>query len=184
MHVLLTTFLFLNILFSCRCSIMFWTDWGYTPKIEKANMDGTGRTTIIIAGLGYPNGLAIDYSQNLIFWTDAKTKQLESADFSGNNRRVLLDLSSGSSFPFGLVLHRKSLYWTDWNTKSVHRYDMLTRENSTLIIGISKPMGLVIYDSQALWNGEAFYILTNERERTYFGHNYRNIFFKDLTYDR
>ena len=135
---------------------MFWTDWGSTSKIEKANMDGTGRTTILIAGLGYPNGLAIDYNQNMLFWADGKTKQIESADFSGNNRRVILDLSSFNSYPFGLVLHLKSLYWTDWITKSLHQYHLMSKENSTIVVGISKPMGLVIYDAKVLRNGKEF----------------------------
>jgi len=31
---------------------MYWTDWGATPKIEMAYMDGTHRHVIIKTGLG------------------------------------------------------------------------------------------------------------------------------------
>lgn len=40
---------------------VFWSDWGSTPKIEKANYDGTGRTTIANTNLKWPNGMAIDF---------------------------------------------------------------------------------------------------------------------------
>lgn len=43
---------------------MYWTDWGSSPKIEKANYDGTNRQTIINTGLGFPNAIALDISGN------------------------------------------------------------------------------------------------------------------------
>jgi len=39
---------------------MFWTDWGDQPKIERAGMDGSQRTTIVSTSLLTPNGIAID----------------------------------------------------------------------------------------------------------------------------
>ena len=41
---------------------MFWTDWGRNPRIEKANMDGANRTTIVSTKLGWPNGMTLDYA--------------------------------------------------------------------------------------------------------------------------
>ena len=32
--------------------LMYWTDWGSVPKIEKAYMDGSNRRTIINSNLG------------------------------------------------------------------------------------------------------------------------------------
>ncbi len=45
------------------CSrVMYWTDWGDSPRIERAHMDdGSGRRTLINTDLGWPNGLAIDF---------------------------------------------------------------------------------------------------------------------------
>lgn len=37
----------------CVCDrLIYWTDWGAEPKIEKANMDSTNRKVIISTGLG------------------------------------------------------------------------------------------------------------------------------------
>lgn len=41
--------------------IMFWTDWGYRPKIETSNMDGTKRLTIVSSSLRWPNAITIGY---------------------------------------------------------------------------------------------------------------------------
>ncbi len=42
-------------------SYMFWTDWGSPGKVERAYMDGTGRTTIADTNLVWPNDITIDY---------------------------------------------------------------------------------------------------------------------------
>jgi len=53
-------------------SLMFWTDWNReAPKIEKANMDGTDRQSVVTEGLGLPNGLTIDYHSSQLCWADA-----------------------------------------------------------------------------------------------------------------
>ena len=53
-------------------SVMFWTDWNRdAPKIEKANMDGSDRQSLVTDGLGLPNGLTIDYRSSQVCWADA-----------------------------------------------------------------------------------------------------------------
>jgi hypothetical protein len=43
-------------------SIMFWTDWGEVPKIERAGMNGdpSTRKVIVHENIFWPNGLAVD----------------------------------------------------------------------------------------------------------------------------
>ena len=40
----------------CHCRRMYWTDWGATPKIERASLDGTQREVLVDTGLTWPNG--------------------------------------------------------------------------------------------------------------------------------
>ena len=47
--------------------VIYWTAWGIQPKIEKSNYDGNNRNVIVNAGLGFPNGLALDLQSKLIF---------------------------------------------------------------------------------------------------------------------
>ncbi len=53
---------------------LFWTDWGEDPKIERAGMDGSHRQTVVRApSVRWPNGVAVDLTQDRIYWVDAKT---------------------------------------------------------------------------------------------------------------
>lgn len=99
--------------------IMYWTDWGSSPKIEKANYDGTNRQTIISTGLGFPNAIALDISGNKIYWADAKTDKIEVANLDGSSRRVIYD--QPLSHEFGLTLYGNFLYFTDWTKTAVMR---------------------------------------------------------------
>ena len=50
---------------------MYWTDWGTNAKIETATMGGYSRRSLVDRGLVWPNGLTMDYEQNLLYWADA-----------------------------------------------------------------------------------------------------------------
>ena len=66
--------------YSCRPRLVYWTDWGATPKIERVQMDGNNRRTIITGELGWPNGLVIDEQTLQLYWTDAKLDKIETSD--------------------------------------------------------------------------------------------------------
>lgn len=67
---------------------MYWTDWGANPKIERAGMDASNRTVIISTNLTWPNGLAIDYNTERLYWADASIKTIEYGNFDGSGRQV------------------------------------------------------------------------------------------------
>lgn len=67
---------------------MYWTDWGASPKIERAGMDASNRLVIISSNLTWPNGLAIDYESQRLYWADAGMKTIEYAVLDGSNRKV------------------------------------------------------------------------------------------------
>lgn len=67
---------------------MYWTDWGASPKIERAGMDASERQVIISSNLTWPNGLAIDYGSQRLYWADAGMKTIEFAGLDGSKRKV------------------------------------------------------------------------------------------------
>lgn len=69
---------------------MFWTDWGRNPRIERASMDGKLRTVIINAKLYWPNGLTIDYPNNMLYFADAYLDFIDFCDYDGNNRKQVV----------------------------------------------------------------------------------------------
>lgn len=65
---------------------MYWTDWGEIPKIERAGMDGTNRAVIVDTEIYWPNGLTLDYSQEKLYWADAKYNFIHRANLDGTGR--------------------------------------------------------------------------------------------------
>ncbi|XP_063415706.1 low-density lipoprotein receptor-related protein 4-like [Mytilus trossulus] len=98
---------------------VFWSDWGSTPKIEKANYDGTGRTTLANTNLKWPNGMAIDFDANKLYFVDAGTDKIEVMGLGGENRQTIYT-ETGSHF-FALSLYQQYIYYTDWTKHTVMR---------------------------------------------------------------
>lgn len=63
--------------------LMFWTDWGEVPKIERAGMNGdlTTRKVIVSDKIFWPNGLTIDYVSKNIYWVDGKLGFIDVSEY-------------------------------------------------------------------------------------------------------
>jgi len=81
-------------------SYLYWTDWGDNPKIERSFLDGSSRSSVINTDLGFPNGLALDYTAKQIYWADALKDRIETSDLHGRNRNQLVP---DATHPFGLT---------------------------------------------------------------------------------
>ena len=132
---------------------MYWSDWGSTPKIEQANMDGSARAALVSSGLTWVNSLAIDYQNSLLYWCDAYLDKIERVDLQGNNRVLILDLSLVSMHPFGLDLFGDALFWSDWQNQNVHKYNLTTSQSEVVFRGMGNPMELHLYDEAKTFYG-------------------------------
>lgn len=110
--------------------LMFWTDWGETPKIERAGMNGDPSTRQIIVSddIFWPNGLTVDYENELIYWLDGKLKFIAVMNYDGQKRKKIV--TKGLVYPFAITQFRGKFYFTDWQTCCVYSYD----HNSTNIV--------------------------------------------------
>lgn len=70
---------------------MFWGDWGPSPRIETADMDGYNRKELINTRIIWPTGLAVDYTTNRLYWADPKLMIIESVLFDGTERHIVKD---------------------------------------------------------------------------------------------
>ena len=58
--------------------MMYWTDWGTTPKIARGRLDNNYNVDTIVTGqLKWPNGLVIDAASQKLFWADAGMDKIE-----------------------------------------------------------------------------------------------------------
>ena len=89
--------------FDFNSSYIFWTDVmdedikrakiGENPKVE----------SLVKVNLNTPDGIAVDWINKKLYWTDTGVDMIEVADFDGNNRLVLV--KSGLEEPRAIVVH-------------------------------------------------------------------------------
>ena len=59
-------------------------------SISRAFMNGSSNEHVVSVGLQYPDGLAVDWIGNNLFWTDSKTHRIEVSKLDGRYRKTLL----------------------------------------------------------------------------------------------
>lgn len=112
---------------------MYWTDWGASPRIERAGMDGSHRQVIVSSNVKWPNGLTLDLERKRVYWVDAKLSVISSCNYDGSDRRLVLYSSDTLRHPFSITMFEDSVYWTDWNKAAVFRANKFNGGNVTAI---------------------------------------------------
>nr|XP_023018542.1 low-density lipoprotein receptor-related protein 6 [Leptinotarsa decemlineata] len=128
---------------------MFWTDWGESPKIERASMDGNPQTrrVIVSENIFWPNGLTIDYKTETVFWVDGHLKFISKMDYEGKNLKMVLD--RGFDYPYALTQFETKLFWTDWKTEAIHYFEMSGQQQHPLdLLSAQHPMDIRVWDQQ------------------------------------
>ncbi|XP_019375374.1 PREDICTED: LOW QUALITY PROTEIN: low-density lipoprotein receptor-related protein 5-like protein [Gavialis gangeticus] len=122
---------------------MYWTDWGETPRIERAGMDSSTRKIIVDSDIYWPNGLTIDLEEQKLYWADAKLSFIHRANLDGSFRQKVVEGSL--THPFALTLSGDTLYWTDWQTRSIHACNKRTGEKRREILSaLYSPMDIQV----------------------------------------
>ncbi|TMS22387.1 Low-density lipoprotein receptor-related protein 2 [Larimichthys crocea] len=125
--------------------LMFWTDWGQNPRIERANMDGAGRQVIVSTKLFWPNGLALDYTTRRVYFADAYLKYIDYCDYNGNNRYQVMASDMILQHPHGMTIFEDNIFWSERYTSKVMRTNKFHGGNITILMkNIYQPMGIVM----------------------------------------
>lgn len=121
---------------------LFWSDWyEKSPKIERANLDGSERVVLVRDDLGWPNGITLDLSGNKLYWCDARNDKIEYTTLNGKDRQVLI--SEDLPHVFGFTLMGDYLYWTDWQRRKIERAHKATGgQRETILDQMPNVMGL------------------------------------------
>ena len=69
--------------------LVFWVNWHQVPSIERANIDGSNRTTVIDTWPGAALGLAVDWIADRIYYCDT-FKIIMATDLDGNNSETFM----------------------------------------------------------------------------------------------
>ncbi|XP_017142642.1 low-density lipoprotein receptor isoform X5 [Drosophila miranda] len=127
---------------------MYWSDWGASPRIERAGMDGSHRTTIISYDVKWPNGITLDLVRKRIYWVDGKLNVISSANYDGSQRRQILYSTEYLRHPFSITTFEDYIYWTDWDKQTVFKANKFTGEGVepiTAVHMLQNPMVIHVY---------------------------------------
>ena len=87
---------------------IFWTDV-VEENIKRAPMQDKSKVEILVKiDLDTPDGIAVDWINKKLYWTDTGTDMIEVSDFNGTNRLTLV--SSGIEEPRAIAVHPLSGY--------------------------------------------------------------------------
>ena len=84
--------------------LLFWSDWGTMPKIERSTCAGEGRRILVKKDLIRPLGMVLDHKHSLLYWVDGSKGTVESIDVYGNNRQQRFHVD-GARF-YGITLYK------------------------------------------------------------------------------
>ena len=123
--------------------------------IERTNLDGTGRETVLTDA--HPSGLALDVDGGKIYWADYtySDPRIRRADLDGTNVETLVSASDGCQLE-GIVLDLAAghIYWAERMTQHIKRAN-LDGSGVTLILacweGIGHPWGLALAGGRIYW---------------------------------
>ena len=89
--------------------------------IERADMDGENRMSIVTVDLLQPFGITVDYDSLRIYWCDSGSNSIQYASLDGNGRNVLLTQDTdGLVGVFSLAVSGSSIFWTNTETNAVY----------------------------------------------------------------
>ena len=82
---------------------LYWTD-GIQRNIQRSAVTADGHDVeVVVKGLGRPDGVAVDWVNKKIYWTDPGTNNISVSDLNGASCMELI--ATGLQEPRAIVVH-------------------------------------------------------------------------------
>ena len=105
---------------------------------------------LVASNLTQPSGLALDYEEDMLYFTDAVREVIERVSINGTRRQILI---SATIYPFAITIDNQFIYWTDLQLRGVYRADKHTGSNLIEIVKRldNSPRGVQIFVQNGQW---------------------------------
>ncbi|XP_063231013.1 low-density lipoprotein receptor-related protein 6 isoform X2 [Bacillus rossius redtenbacheri] len=97
-------------------SLVCWTEHA-SEMIQCVSYNGTTagpKVGVVTTGLATPDGLAVDWLTQKLYWTDGEANRIEVATLTGQHRKVLIWDDIDQPRAIALVPMKGYMFWTDW----------------------------------------------------------------------
>lgn len=139
-------------------NFLFYADVN-ADAIKRVNMKNYNDIkTIVSTGLNTPNGIAVDWIADNIYWSDSALKMIEVARLDGSFRRTLLreNLDDVRS----IILYKNLLFFADWGHSARIERSLLDGSERKVIVNsdLGFPTGLAIdFETRKLFWADALH---------------------------
>uniref|UniRef100_A0A0M3IQI1 EGF-like domain-containing protein n=1 Tax=Ascaris lumbricoides TaxID=6252 RepID=A0A0M3IQI1_ASCLU len=105
-----------------RKGLLFWTDWGQRPRIERAYMDGSDRHILVDTKIYWPNTIALDLTTNRVYFADSKLDYIDFVNYDGTGRTQVLSSPKFVQHPHALAIFEDMIYYSDRRLQRLQVY--------------------------------------------------------------
>ncbi len=123
---------------------VYWIVGGFVDDIKRANLDGSNIETLFDGNAG-PTGLALDLTNNKMYWVDSGLNKIYRANLDGSSVEVLI--ASGLSNPrdVALDLTNGKMYWPDDAAHKIQRANLDGSNMEDVVnTGLDWPFGVAL----------------------------------------
>lgn len=111
---------------------IFFSEWDRPANISRAQSDGTNLYVFKNMTLGWPNGLAVDFESDRLYWCDALLDHVQHANLDGTDVKTII--SRLIRHPFSIAIHKNFMYMTDWRLDAIIKMHKLTGEQEEILV--------------------------------------------------
>jgi Domain of unknown function (DUF5050) len=134
--------LFLGAMSQARSDYIYWSSLN-GGDIRRANLDGTGQTTLVSGQRG-PLGPALDLAGGQMYWGDNFSGDIRRANLDGSGQTILITGLNSPGAP-ALDLANGQMYWNLNNTPgNIMRANLDGTGLTTLLGGLSDPNSVAL----------------------------------------
>ncbi|XP_053402389.1 low-density lipoprotein receptor-related protein 4-like [Mercenaria mercenaria] len=117
--------------------LLFWSDNGKHPKIERSDLKGQNRHTIISQHMVSPLSIEADIYGNRIYWIDSYTESILSATYDGSDIKLIT--RTPRSVYFDLAIYKDVVYVTDIRNDNLYTFNKTTGSIESSVLNLSPP---------------------------------------------
>ncbi|CAJ0568186.1 unnamed protein product, partial [Mesorhabditis spiculigera] len=102
--------------------LLFWSDWGQLPRIERANMDGSDRRILVKDKIYWPNTIALDFTTKRVYFADSKLDYIDFVNYDGTGRTQVISASKFVQHPHAVAIFEDKMYYSDRRLQKLQVY--------------------------------------------------------------
>ncbi|XP_071508195.1 low-density lipoprotein receptor-related protein 5-like protein [Diadema antillarum] len=128
---------------------LFFTTAGNLPSIESVDLNGQNQETLVDTDVIAPNGLAFDFTEYRLYWTDTSLDVIESITPDNPSlRSVIFRLEATSTldiYSLGIDIFYSDIYFSEDTTNRVYWIDSATNSVNDIPINFPSPALIHVY---------------------------------------